>query len=37
MIKVLFTGCTFNEEKIEKLKEENLEIILASANLPKKI
>lgn len=33
MIKVLFTGCTFNEEKIEELKENNLEIIPASANL----
>lgn len=33
MIKVLFTGCTFDEEKIEELKEKNLEIIPASANL----
>lgn len=33
MIKVLFTGCTFNEQKINDLKEKNLEIVPASANL----
>lgn len=33
MIKVLFTGCTFNGEIIEKLKEKNLEIIPTSPNL----
>ena len=26
-MKVLFTGCTFNEEKIEELKCKDIEII----------
>ena len=33
MYKVLFTGCTFDETKINELKEKGFEIIPASANL----
>jgi D-3-phosphoglycerate dehydrogenase len=33
MYKILFTGCTFNEEKISELKQAGFEIIPASSDL----